>query len=61
MRDRIYSAEPLITDSTLFGVETGITRVKMYISPPRVQILAEMIQAGSVTLISAINTLNNSI
>jgi hypothetical protein len=52
-------AEPLVPGHSCLEVEIAIVKLKKYISPSSDQILAELIQAGGETLLSAIHKLIN--
>jgi hypothetical protein len=56
----VQAAKPLVPGPSSFEVETAIAKLK-YKSPGSDQILAELIQAGGETLLSAIHKLINSI
>jgi hypothetical protein len=57
----MHMTEPLLPEPTYFKVEIAIEMLKRYKSPGVDQILAELTQAGSNTLCSEIQKLNNSI
>jgi hypothetical protein len=57
----IHTAESLEPDPNPFEVETAIAKLKTYRSQGSVQILAEVIHAGSETLQSEIHKLVNYI
>jgi hypothetical protein len=57
----IHTAEPLVPDPHLLGVEIAIAKLKKYKSPGSDQILAELIQLGGETLVSMIHKLITSI
>jgi hypothetical protein len=57
----IHTAEPLTPGPSHFEVEIAIAKLKNYKSPGSDEILLELIQAGSETLLSVIHTLINSI
>jgi hypothetical protein len=60
MQIEVCTAEPLVPRPSRLEVETAI-RKKRYKLPSTHQILAELIQAGAETLMSAIHILMNSI
>jgi hypothetical protein len=51
----IQTAEPLVPEPSLIGVEIAIGKLKIYKSPGTHQILAEMIKAGGETLCSEVH------
>jgi hypothetical protein len=53
----IHTAEPLIPEPSLVGVEVAIGKLKSYKSPGTDQIQAELIKAGGETLCSEIQRL----
>jgi hypothetical protein len=46
----VHTAEPLVSDLTLFEVEIAMVKLNRYSSPGSGQIPAELIQAGGETL-----------
>jgi hypothetical protein len=58
---RIHTAEPLVPGPCHFEVEIAIAKQKMYKSSGSDRILAELIQAGSGTLVSVIHKVVNII
>jgi hypothetical protein len=52
VRQIVHPAEPLVPGPSHLEVEIAIVKLKKYKSPVSVQILAELIQAGSETLLS---------
>jgi hypothetical protein len=56
-----HTVEPLVLGPSSFDVEIAIAELKKYKSPGSNEILAELIQAGSETLLSAIHKLISSI
>jgi hypothetical protein len=57
----VHTAEPLVPGPSCLEVEIAIAKLKKYISPGSDEILAEMIQAGGETLLSAIHKLIHSV
>jgi hypothetical protein len=57
----VHMAEPLVPSPSHLEVETAIAKFKKYKSPCSDQIPAELIQAGSAILLSAIQKLVNSV
>jgi hypothetical protein len=57
----IRASEPLVPDPSPFEVEIAIVKLKKYKSPGSDHILAELIQLGGETLLSAIHKHINSI
>jgi hypothetical protein len=57
----VHTAEPLIPGPSRLEVEIAIAKLKMYKSPGRDQIPAELIQAGGEMLLSTIHKLMNSL
>jgi hypothetical protein len=57
----MHTADPLVPGSSRLEVEIAIAKLKKYDSPGSVQIPAELTQAGSETLLSAIRKLINSV
>jgi hypothetical protein len=57
----IHTAEPLVPDPSPFEVEIAVEKLRRYKSPGSDQSPAELIQAGSVILLSEIHKLINSI
>jgi hypothetical protein len=57
----IHTAEQLVHEPSSFAVEIAIGKLKGYKSPGIDQILAELIQAGGLTLRSEIHKLINCI
>jgi hypothetical protein len=57
----VHIAEPLVPGHSHLDVEIAIAKLKNYKSPGNDRILAELIQAGGETLLSAIHKLINSI
>jgi hypothetical protein len=57
----VHMAEPLVPGLSRLEVEIAIADLKKYKSPGSDQILAELIQTGGKTLLSAIHKLINSI
>jgi hypothetical protein len=47
----VHRSEPLVLGPSQLEVETTVAMLKKYKSPGSVQILAELIQAGGVTLL----------
>jgi hypothetical protein len=56
----VRTAEPLVPGPSRLEVEIAIAKLKKYKSPDSDQILTELIQAGSETLLYAIHKLINS-
>jgi hypothetical protein len=56
----IYTAEPLVPNSSPFEVKTAIANLKRYKLPGSDQILAKLIQAGGEILCSKIHKLSIS-
>jgi hypothetical protein len=56
-----HTAEPLVPGPSRPEVQTAIAKLKKYKSPGNIQIPAEMFQAGSEILLSAIHKLINPI
>jgi hypothetical protein len=57
----VHMAEPLVLGPSRLEVEIAIAKLKKYKSPGSDEISAELIQAGSETLLSVIHKLINSI
>jgi hypothetical protein len=57
----IHTDEPLVPGPSYLEVEIAIAELKKHNSPGSDQILAELIQAGGETLLSALHKLINSI
>jgi hypothetical protein len=57
----VHTAEPLVPGPSHLEVETAFPKLEKYKSPGSDQILAELIQAGGKTLLSAIHKLVNCI
>jgi hypothetical protein len=57
----VHTAEPLVPGPSRLEVEIAIAKLKKYKSPGSDQILAELIQAGGVILLSAIHKFINSV
>jgi hypothetical protein len=57
----VHTAEPLVRGPSRLEVEIAITKLKKYKSPSSDQIPAELIQAVSEMLLSAIHKLLNSV
>jgi hypothetical protein len=57
----INTAEPVVPGPSHLEVEISIAKLKKYKSPGIDQILAELIQTGSETLVSVIHKLTNSV
>jgi hypothetical protein len=54
---KIYTAEPLVPESSSFEVEIAVGKLKRYKSPGIDQIAEDLIQAGGSTLCSEIHKL----
>jgi hypothetical protein len=52
----IHTAEPLVSEPSLVGVEIAIGKLKSYKSPGTDNILAKLIKAGGETLYSDTQT-----
>jgi hypothetical protein len=57
----VHTTEPLIPSPSGLEVEIAFAKLKKYESPGSDQILAQLIQAGGETLLSAIHKLFNSV
>jgi hypothetical protein len=57
----VHTAEPLVHGPSCLEVEVAMAKSKKYESPGRDQILAELIQAGVGTLLSATHIIINFI
>jgi hypothetical protein len=57
----VHMAEPLVLDPSCLEVEIAIAKLKKYKSPGSDEIPAEVIEAGSEVLLSAIHKLINSV
>jgi hypothetical protein len=57
----VHMTEPLVPGPSRLYVENAIANLKIYKSPGSDEILAELIQAGGVILLSPISKLFNSV
>jgi hypothetical protein len=61
MQIEVHTVEPLVPGPSRIEVEIAIVKVKKYKSPGSDQVPAELIQIGGEILLSAINSLINSV
>jgi hypothetical protein len=61
IQTEIHTGEPHVSEPSAFDIEMASEKLKRHKSPGVDEILAELIQAGSVTVHSQIHKLINSI